>query len=114
MLRSYIPVINTSIFPKKYYDNIFSEKLINKLHASIDIHPYIIHSHNVKDSLFVKNNGNLVKKQKHQLQISVRELHSDMILPISEGGFLVQKQLMETFVWEIRHLGGTCHNILNQ
>ena len=31
MLKSYIPTINTSIFPKKHYDIIFSEKLINEL-----------------------------------------------------------------------------------
>ena len=51
-------------------------------------HPHIIHSPNVKDSVFVKINGNIVKKQKHILQISVQELHNDMILPISEGLFL--------------------------
>ena len=34
----------------------------------------------------VKINGTMVKKQKHLLQISVRELHNDMILPSSEGG----------------------------
>ena len=43
-----------------------------------------MHHANVKDSLFVKNNGNIVKKQKHLLKISVRELHNDMILPIYE------------------------------
>ena len=32
ILKSYIPAINTSIFPKKHYKNIFSEKLINELH----------------------------------------------------------------------------------
>ena len=37
--------------------------------------------------MFVKINVNLVKKQKHIYQISVRELHNDMILPSSEGGF---------------------------
>ena len=41
---------------------------------------------NVKDSLFVKINGTIVKNQKHILQISVRELHNDMILPSSLGG----------------------------
>ena len=29
----------------------------------------------------------MVKKQKHLPQISVRELHNDMILPSSEGDF---------------------------
>ena len=31
--------------------------------------------------MFVKINVTLVKKQKHLLQISVRELHNDLILP---------------------------------
>ena len=34
-----------------------------------------------------QNNGTLVKKQKHILQISVQELHHYMILPISQIGF---------------------------
>ena len=37
--------------------------------------------------MFVKINGTLLKKQKNLLQISVRELHNDMIFPSSEGGF---------------------------
>ena len=54
----------------------------------------MLHSPYVKQLFFVKINGNLVKKQKHILQISVQELHDDMILPISEGVFLVTEQLM--------------------
>ena len=34
-----------------------------------------------------QNNGILVEKQKHVLQISLQELHNDMILPIYEGVF---------------------------
>ena len=37
--------------------------------------------------MFVKINGTQVKKQKHILQIPVRELHNDMILPSYERGF---------------------------
>ena len=37
--------------------------------------------------MFVEINGILVKKQKHLPQIWVKELHNDMILPRSEGGF---------------------------
>ena len=62
---------NTSIFPKRYYEKIFSEKLVNELHDWIENHPNIVHSHNVSDSLFVKINGTLVKKRKRLLQISV-------------------------------------------
>ena len=36
--------------------------------------------------MFVKINGALVKKN-NLIQISVRELHNDMIFPSSEGGF---------------------------
>ena len=68
-LNSYLPGINTSIFPKISYDNIFSEKLVYELHAWIENHPYAIHSPNVSDSLFTKINGTLVNKQKHILQI---------------------------------------------
>ena len=46
--------------------------------------------------------------------MSVQELHNDMILPISEGVFLVQEQLMENYVLEICHLGSTRKNIINQ
>ena len=87
MLKPFIPAINKSIFPKKQYENILSEKLINELHSWIENHTHVIYSHNVKESLFVKNIGNLAKKQKYLLQISVQELHNDTILPIYEGVF---------------------------
>ena len=64
VLKSFIPAINTTIFPKKQYENIFSEKLINELYACIENHPHVIHSPNIKDSMFVKIHGTLVKKQK--------------------------------------------------
>ena len=37
--------------------------------------------------MLVKIKGNLVKKQNHIFQISVKELHNGMILPSSEGSF---------------------------
>ena len=83
MLKSFIPAINTSIFPKKYHENIFSEKLINEFRAWIKNHPLVIHFPNVKDSVPVKINCTLVKKQNHILQILVPELHNDTIFPSS-------------------------------
>ena len=71
MLKSYITGIDKSILPKKYQENIFSEKLVNQLYAWIENHPRVVHSPNVKDSLFLKVNGTIVKKQKHLLKISV-------------------------------------------
>ena len=76
----------------------------------LKIAPHVIHSLNVKYSLFVKINGTLANKQKHLLQISVLELQNDIILPIYEGYCLMQKQLMEKYVSEIYHLGITCQN----
>ena len=73
-------------FPGKNQENIYSEKLINELHAWIEHH-----SHNTfpqyKRLSVCQNNVILVKKQKHLLQISVRQLQNDMILPSSERGF---------------------------
>ena len=76
-------------------------------------YPRVIHSHNVKDSLFVKINGTIVNKQKHILKISVQELHNGTILPIYQG-FFVQELSMENCVWEKCHLGRTFQNIYNQ
>ena len=75
--------INTSIFPKKHYEDIYFEQLINELHAWIENHPHVIHSPKVKYSVFIKINDTLVNKQKNLLQISVREIHNDMIFPSS-------------------------------
>ena len=67
--------------------NIFYEELVNELHAWIENHPNVIHSTNVKDPLFVKINGTLFFFFLNLFQISRRELHNDMILTSSEGGF---------------------------
>ena len=98
LLRTVLHVVRGTILPNKHYKNIFSEKLVNDLHAWIENHPHVIHYSNVKDSLFIKINGTLVKKQNHVIHISVRELHNDMILTISEGFVLVQEQFMEKYV----------------
>ena len=47
MLKWYIPGSNTSIFLKRNCDNIFSEKLVNKLHYWIENSPRVIQSPNV-------------------------------------------------------------------
>ena len=41
MLESYIPGINTSIFPNNRDENIFSKKKGKKLHAWIDNNPHV-------------------------------------------------------------------------
>ena len=50
MLNSYLPGMNTSIFPKRHYENIFSKQLVNELHDWIQNNPHVIHSTNVSDS----------------------------------------------------------------
>ena len=86
IFKSYLPWINTSIFTKRHCDNIFlkTSQWITWLDRK---KPHVIIPPNVSDSLYVKINGTLVKKQKHLLQISVRYLHNDMILPIYQGVF---------------------------
>ena len=61
-LKSYLPGINTLIFPKRYDRNIFSEKLINELHAWIENHLHVINYPNVSNSLLVKTNGTFRKE----------------------------------------------------
>ena len=62
LLKSYLPGINTLIFPKRYDRNIFSEKLINELHAWIENHLHVINYPNVSNSLLVKTNGTFRKE----------------------------------------------------
>ena len=61
VLNSYLPGINTSIFPKRHHDNTFSEKLVYELHACRENHPHVMHPPNESDSLFSKINGTIVK-----------------------------------------------------
>ena len=75
-------------------------------------HPHLIHYINIKDSLFVKIDGTLVKKQMHILQILVQDLQNDVILPKFERNVLVQEKFMENYVLGIHHLGSTCQNII--
>ena len=88
-MKSCIPGINISILQNKHYENIFSEDLVNELNSWIENHPHVIHSTNVKYSLFVKISNRIVKKQKHIPQFSLQDLHNDMILPIYAGVFLM-------------------------
>ena len=44
MLKSYITRINTSIVPKRHYDNICYEKIINELHDWIENYSHVIQS----------------------------------------------------------------------
>ena len=87
MMNSYILGMNTSILPKRHDENIFSEKLVNGLHSWIKNHPHLIHYTKFKRLIVCKNNGTFLEKQKHRLQILARDLHNDMIVPISEGVF---------------------------
>ena len=86
-------------------------KLANELHDWIGEKTRVIQPPNVSDSLFVKLSGTILKKQKHLLQISVQELHNDIILPIYQGGLLVQELCMEKNVFDIRILVNTCQSI---
>ena len=43
ILISYAPAINRPFFPKKHFENIFSEKQINELYDCIENQPHVIH-----------------------------------------------------------------------
>ena len=86
MLNYYLSVNNTSIF-QRYITTIIFLKIVNELHAWIENRPSVIHLTNFSDFLFVKINDTFVRKHKNLLQISVLELHNDMILPIYQGGY---------------------------
>ena len=55
VLKSYIIGINTSIFPKKHYENIPTEKLVNELHSWIENYPHVIHPPQCKRLIFCQN-----------------------------------------------------------
>ena len=84
-VRSYITGNNTSTLPKNHYGNIFSKKLVYKSHTWIEYHPHVILYPNVSDLIFVKINVNIVEKPHIIIQISIQELHNDMMLPIFQG-----------------------------
>ena len=69
---------------------LFPAMLVNELHDWMDKHPHLIQYPNASDSISVEVNVTLVKKQNHLLQISVRSLHSDLILPVYQGGLMAQ------------------------
>ena len=61
----------------------------------LKITTHVIHNPNVKDSLFVKTIGIHLGKYKHLLQISVQEIHNDMILLVYEGFFTYPSSRLE-------------------
>ena len=87
MLKSYIPGNNSLIYPNRYYNNLFSGKIVNKFYDWMEKNSHVIQSQNVSESLFVKINCDVVNEQKHLLQISVQELHNYLTLPIYQGCF---------------------------
>ena len=113
MLKSCLPGINTSIFPKRHYDNILYEKLVYELHVWIENHPYVIQSTNLSDSLFVNINGSPVNKYNHLLQISIQDLYNDIILTICQGEFFGARTVDGEYVLGIHLLVITCQNISN-
>ena len=86
MLNSHNPRIDSLIGPKRYYYS-FSGNIFNELHGWKEKNPHVIQYPNISDSIFYKVNGSLLKKNNHLIQISVREMHNDLILPVFQGRF---------------------------
>ena len=66
---------------------LFYQNIGNELHYCIKKHPHVIPYPNVSDLIHIKVNGNMLNKKKDLLQFSVHELHNDLLLPVSKGGF---------------------------
>ena len=76
-----------------YYNNHFSENIVNDLHDWIDKQPCVIPYPNRSDSTCVKANGDILKKHNHLLKISVCEMHNGIILPVYQGGFYAARKM---------------------
>ena len=57
------------------------------LNKWVEKHPHVTQSQIISDSIIFTFNVILFKKQKQLLQISVRDLYNDIILPVSQGKF---------------------------
>ena len=75
-----------------------SEKLVNKFYNCIEKHPHVIQSQSFSGSTFFKVNGTLLNKHNHLIQISVQDLHNDIILPVSQV-FLCTKWGWQSMYW---------------
>ena len=85
MLKPYITRIVSFIVPKRYNKTNYYESIDNKFNDWIEKHHHTIPYLNVSESIFAKINGNLLKKQKNLLQISVQKLHNNLILRLLQG-----------------------------
>ena len=71
----------SSVKKRKHYSKI-SPELRSKVIDWLKKHPHIIQSPNFNDTLIVKdksNNGIYIREQKYLHQISIRELHNDLL-----------------------------------
>ena len=66
---------------------LFYKNIVNELHYCIYKHPHVSPYPNVSELIRIKVNGNMLNKKKDLIQFSVHELHNDLILPVSKGGF---------------------------
>ena len=64
-----------------------SGNIVNELHDWIEKLSRVIKYLNISDSIPVKVNGTILKQHNQMLQISVHDLHNDLRLPVSKGGF---------------------------
>ena len=76
-------------------------------------HPHVILSTNVLDSIFIKLNGNILKKQKKLIQILLHELRNDLIHHNTKVDLMVLEMRMIVFVLVILLLESTRKKQIN-
>ena len=66
---------------------LFYQNIGNELHYCIYKHPHVSPYPNVSELIRIKVNGNMLNKRKELIQFLAHELHNDLLLPVSKGGF---------------------------
>ena len=85
-------------------------RIINELHGCIDKYPHVIPYTNVSDSIFLKVNGNILKKRNNLLQTSVTFFTMILFYQYPKVDFMVPEMRMTECVLVILLLEIRCKN----
>ena len=89
LIKSEATGVNWITTGTRKYKTDFTDDFVKELHEWVKGHRDVIACPNGKDTLKIKMEGQKdpVLMEKLLIQISIRELHNDLVKPMSEGGF---------------------------